>query len=70
MASEAMSAHQGRVALWAKKIELYEVEEAMVQDPNIISFQLVMVMGQGWYFAVGAYIPRSDLTTLEQVKEA
>ena len=68
MASEAMSAHQGGVALCVKEIELYEVEEAMVQDPNIISFQLVM--GQGRYFAVGAYIPPSDLTTLEQVKEA
>ena len=68
IATDAKSAYQGGVALCIRKGELFEVEEAIVRGPNVISFQLVT--GQARYYAVGAYIPPSDLQTLEQVKDA
>jgi hypothetical protein len=48
--------------------KLYEIEEARVQGPNIITF--MVVSGGDRYYAVGCYIPPNNLKTLTHIKAA
>jgi hypothetical protein len=67
-ASNAVSIQQGGVALFWKPNKLYEIEEWRVCRPNVIT--LVVVTGVEWYYAVGCYIPPTNLTTLTYVEGA
>ena len=68
VATPAPSHHQGGVALVWRDGEAYEVEEHKVYGPNVLAFELVT--GVDRYYCVGAYIPPSDLTALDDVKRA
>ena len=67
-ATEARSHCQGGVALFYRHSPFWQVESVRRYGPNVISFQLVM--GSRCFGAVGAYIPPTDLSTLEFVKQA
>jgi hypothetical protein len=68
LASNAVSVRQEGVALFWKPNKLYEIEEWRVRGPNVITF--VVVTGVERYYAVGCYIPPTDLTTLTHVEGA
>ncbi|KAL7524510.1 hypothetical protein ACHAXR_000605 [Thalassiosira sp. AJA248-18] len=68
VATDAPSAHQGGVALLWRDNELFEIEETKIRHPNVISFELMT--GVDRYFVVGAYLPPTDLDTLEHVRKA
>jgi hypothetical protein len=58
---KAASPQQGGVALlWRSEHRDFEVEAVNIISPNILTFQLVM--GEDWFFVLGAYIPPPDMT--------
>ncbi len=65
-ASNAVSVQQGGIALFWKSNKLYEIKEWRMSRLNIITF--VVVLGGKHYYAVGCYIPPTDLTMLEHVE--
>jgi hypothetical protein len=67
-ASNAVSVQQGGIALFWKPNKLYEIKERRTRGPNNITF--VVVSGGKRYYAVGCYIPPTNLTTLEHVEAA
>ena len=68
VATNVSSARQGGVALIWKEDGGFEVEEATIAHPNVITFQLVT--GEERFYVVGCYVPPSDLTTLEHITKA
>ena len=68
LAADAASAHQGGVALCHWQSNLFEVEETRTHGPNVISFHLIT--GDTPYYIVGAYVPPSDLGTLDHIQDA
>jgi hypothetical protein len=67
-ASNAVSVRQGGIALFGKSNKFYEIKEWRTRGPNVITF--VVVLGGERYYAVGCYIPPTNLTTLEHVEAA
>ena len=51
-----------------KSGESFEVEETNKCSPNVVTFKLMM--GEDWFYVMGAYISPSELDTLEQVQSA
>ena len=68
IATNAINAHQGGVAICWRKSDAFEVEETKTWGPNVITTHLVT--GRNRFFVVGGYIPPSDLTTLAQIQKA
>jgi hypothetical protein len=68
VASNAPSAHQGGIALFWRANKTYKVEDWCICRPNVLSF--VIVMGSQLFYAVGCYIPPTNLSTLPQVEQA
>ena len=68
LATDAASAHQGGVALCHRQSDHFEVEETRTHGPNVISFHLMT--GDTRYYVVGAYVPPSDLGTLDHIRDA
>ncbi len=68
VASDAPSAHQGGIALFWLANKTYKVEDWRICGPNMLSF--VIVTGSQRFYAVGCYIPPTNLSTLPQVKQA
>ena len=66
--TDAPSTRQGGIALCWKESEHYEVGETKIWGPNVLTFELVM--GEDLCYVVGAYIPPSNLSTLEHVESA
>ena len=63
LASDAVSARQGGVALcWKEGID-YVIEEQRVWGANVVTCHLIT--GKTQYYVVGAYIPPADTGTLE-----
>jgi hypothetical protein len=61
--SNAVSVQQEGIALFWKPNKLYEIKEWRTCGPSVITF--VVELGGKRYYAVGCYIPPTDLTTLE-----
>ncbi len=59
VASDALSVHQGGIALfwWANK--MYEVEDWCIRGPNVLSF--VVVTESQRFYVVGCYILPTNL---------
>ena len=68
IATDAASKHQVGVALCYQKSEHFELEEMVKHGPNVMVFQLET--GSRQYYVVGAYIPPSDLTTVDHIWSA
>jgi hypothetical protein len=68
VASTALSAWQGGIALFWRSNNLYEIEKTKVWEPNIISTHVMM--GAVRFYIVGCYIPPSDLETLTYIDKA
>ena len=68
VATEAVSAKQGGIALCYRGGEHFEVEETSKWGPNVISCHVVT--GKERLYVVGCYIPPSDLKALQQVQAA
>ena len=68
VASTALSAWQGGIALFWRSNNLYEIKETKVWKPNVISTHLMM--GAVRFYVVGCYIPPSDLETLTYIDKA
>ena len=66
LATDAVNAHQGGVAICWRKSADFEVEETRAWGPNVMTSQLVT--GRNRFYVVGGYIPPSDLTTLVQIQ--
>jgi hypothetical protein len=66
--SDTPSTHQGGIALFWQANKTYEVEDWRICGPNVLSF--VIVTGSQRFYAVGCYIPPTNLSTLPQVKQA
>jgi hypothetical protein len=67
-ASNAISIQQGGIALFCKPNNIYKIEEWQTHGPNIITF--VVVLGGKSYYAMGCYIPPTNLTTLAHIEAA
>jgi hypothetical protein len=68
-ASNAVSIRQGKIALFWRDNDLYEIEESKIRGPNVLSFELVT--GKTRFYIVGAYLPPSDPgTALMHVERA
>jgi hypothetical protein len=68
VAFNAPSAHQGGIALFWRANKTYKVKDWRICGPNMLSF--VIVMGSQRFYAVGCYIPPTNLSTLAQVEQA
>ena len=68
VATSARVHNQGGVALFYKNSPDWQVESVRQHGPNVISFQLVAA-SQRWG-VVGAYVPPSDLDTVEYITQA
>jgi hypothetical protein len=68
VASNALSVHQGGIALFWRPNKSYEVKDWRVRGPNVLSF--VIVTGGARFYAVGCYIPPKDLSTLATIVQA
>ena len=68
LATNAMSHHQGGVALVYKESPYWQVESSVLHGPNVIS--AVIVSGNSRFGIVGAYIPPADTTTLMHITTA
>ena len=68
MATEALSAHCGGVAIFYREAENLAIKELHLHSPNFISFQ--MVTGRRRWHIVGCYIQPSDNSTIEGVAAA
>jgi exonuclease III len=68
VATSARVHNQGGVALFYKNSPDWQVESVRQHGPNVISFQLVAA-SQRWG-VVGAYVPPSDLNTVEYITQA
>ena len=68
LASNAVSAWSGGVALFYREHDSFEVEEEKIWGPNVLSFDLVV--GRDRFYCIGAYIPPNDLSALMDVKKA
>jgi hypothetical protein len=67
-ASNAVSIRQGGISLFWKPNKLYEIKEWQMRRLNVITF--VVVLGGKLYYAVGCYIPPTNLTMLNHVETA
>ncbi len=66
IASKAASLHQGGIAvLWKPGHWDFEVQAVHVAPPNILMFQLVT--GGVQFFVMGAYIPPTDTTGVDDL---
>jgi hypothetical protein len=70
ISSKAASPHQGGVALLWRELEDqgFLVEAAHIASPNILTFQLVT--GEDRFFVIGAYIPPTDTTGVDDLHAA
>ena len=68
LATNAMSHHQGGVALVYKESPYWQVQSSVLHGPNVIS--AVIVSGNSRFGIVGAYIPPADTTTSMHVTTA
>lgn len=68
VATSARVHNQGGVALFYKNSPDWQVESVRYHGPNVISFQLVAASRR--WGVVGAYIPPSDLDTVEFITQA
>ena len=68
VASNAVSVHQGGIALFWRPNKSYEVKDWSVHGPNVLLF--VIVMGGTRFYAVGCYIPPNNLNTLATIVQA
>ncbi len=67
--SKAMSPQQGRVALlWEEGHQDFEVKAVTIASPNLLTFQLVT--GEERYLMMGAYIPPTDTTGVDDLRIA
>ena len=65
----ATSPQQGRVALlWEEGHKDFKVEAVTIVLPNLLTFQLVT--GEDRYFVMGAYIPPTDTTGVDDLRVA
>ena len=68
LATNAMSHHQGGVALVYKESPYWQGESSVLHGPNVIS--AMVVSGNSRYGIVGAYIPPNDTTTTIHIAAA
>ena len=68
LATNAMSHHQGGVALVYRELPYWQVESSVFRGPNVIS--AVIVGGNCRYWIVGAYVSPSDNTTSVHIAAA
>ena len=68
VATEAKSAWQGGVAICVRESSHYVVEETTKFGPNVMAFQLQT--GSKRFYIIGAYVPPSDRTTIDQIRDA
>ena len=68
LATNAMSHHQGGVALVYKESPYWQVESSVLHGPNVIS--AVIASGNSRFGIVGAYIPPADTTTSTHITTA
>ena len=68
LATNAMSHHQGGVALVYKESPYWQVESSVLYGPNVIS--AVIVSGNSRFGIVGAYVPPADTTTSMHIATA
>ncbi len=66
--THAPSKWQGGLSLFWRTSRTFEIEEAEMWGPNVLSFQLIL--GATRWYIVGCYIPPTNLTTLTHVNEA
>ena len=68
LATNAVSHHQGGIALVYRESPYFQVESSQRHGPNVMS--AVIVSGNSRYGVVGAYIPPADSTTLAHIASA
>ena len=68
VATNARAHFQGGVALFYKNSPDWQVESVRHHGPNVISFQLVAASRR--WGVIGAYVPPSDLDTVEYIIQA
>lgn len=68
VATNARVHNQGGVALFYKNSPDWQVESVRHHGPNVISFQLVAASRR--WGVIGAYVPPSDLDTVEYINQA
>ena len=68
LATNAVSHHQGGIALVYRESPYFQVESSQRHGPNVMS--AVIVSGNSRYGVVGAYIPPADSTTTAHIASA
>ena len=68
LATNAMSRHQGGIALVYRESPYWQVESLVLYGPIVIP--VVIVSGNSRYGVVGAYVPPVDTTTLVHIAAA
>ena len=68
VATDALSRHRGRVALFYQLSPLFVVEALRQFGPNVMSFQLST--GARWWYIIGCYLAHDNASTIESVVAA